>query len=50
MGLIISHSFHYAEYKFGGQIGLSRQNFEKIEVKCVKKKKIILVIFVTRLN
>jgi len=35
--LVISRRFCCTEYKSGGQIGLSYQNFEKIEVKCVKK-------------
>jgi len=35
--LVISYRSCYVEYESGGQIGLSHQDFEKIEVKCAKK-------------
>jgi len=34
--LFVSRKFCYAEYKSGGQIGLSRQDFVKFEIKCAK--------------
>jgi len=40
--LIVSRRFCYAESS--SQIGLTRQDFEKIAVKCIKK-----AIFITRL-
>jgi len=39
--------FYYAEYESGDQIGLSRQDFEKIEENVLKR--VILALFITRL-
>jgi len=38
-------SFCYAEYESGGQIGLLRQDLQKIEVKCAEKDNFDLIYY-----